>query len=288
MNRRAAFTLIELLIVMAILGVLVTMLVPVITGQIEEARRKSCQANLHAIGQKMIEYAHGHNGKLPATLTGPPNKGDHVGSYRGEEVPAAGATRGGNSRNMWLLIREDYLDKTVYICPSSGHRPDPTDAIGNYYDFGTESDTTRTNHEHLSYSLHVQKTSDNGSDFFPLSLLSSGGKAIAADRTPISGVDSWVHSAWGGTLPKVEVDTPEGGVDEADNNSFNHDQDGQNVVFMDGHAAWFETPNVGVNQDNIWTWSNAANPNGSTGVKAGASQFRFCTPGRESDSFLFP
>ena len=66
MNRRAAFTLIELLIVMAILGVLVTMLVPVVTGQIEKARRTSCQANLRAIDREKEAYLaakYGRNGE---------------------------------------------------------------------------------------------------------------------------------------------------------------------------------------------------------------------------------
>jgi prepilin-type processing-associated H-X9-DG protein len=36
-------------------------------------------------------------------------------------------------------------------------------------------------------------------------------------------------------------------------NSNNHDKDGQNILYGDGHVAWESNPFIGVNRDNIYT-----------------------------------
>lgn len=55
-NRRWAFTIVELLVVAAILGMLVAMLLPAIQAARESARRMSCQSNLRQIGLGMQQY----------------------------------------------------------------------------------------------------------------------------------------------------------------------------------------------------------------------------------------
>ncbi len=47
---RKGFTLVELLVVMAVIGILVGMIVPVIGQARETARRMSCQSNLMQLG----------------------------------------------------------------------------------------------------------------------------------------------------------------------------------------------------------------------------------------------
>src|SRR5207245_1399965 len=39
-------------------------------------------------------------------------------------------------------------------------------------------------------------------------------------------------------------------------NSNNHDKDGQNILYGDGHVAWESNPLVGTNRDNIYTTSD--------------------------------
>jgi prepilin-type processing-associated H-X9-DG protein len=36
-------------------------------------------------------------------------------------------------------------------------------------------------------------------------------------------------------------------------NSNNHDKDGQNILYGDGHVSWETNPFVGVNRENIYT-----------------------------------
>jgi prepilin-type processing-associated H-X9-DG protein len=59
-------------------------------------------------------------------------------------------------------------------------------------------------------------------------------------------------------------------------NSPNHEQEGQNVMFADGHVSYEKTPFVGIEQDNIYT------------AKNGTPQQVEASPADASDSVLLP
>lgn len=61
-RRRAAFTLVELLTVIAIIGVLVALLLPAINAAREASRNAACKNNLRQIGLGMHAYAEAHGG----------------------------------------------------------------------------------------------------------------------------------------------------------------------------------------------------------------------------------
>ncbi|MCY2929921.1 MAG: prepilin-type N-terminal cleavage/methylation domain-containing protein [Planctomycetota bacterium] len=67
MQRRKAFTLIELMVVIAIIAALAAILVPVVAGIIERARFVKCGANLNTLGKsfKMYEYDAKQGGPFP-------------------------------------------------------------------------------------------------------------------------------------------------------------------------------------------------------------------------------
>jgi len=64
-----AFTLVELLVVIGIIAILAALLLPVLTKSEGEAKRVFCQNNLEQIGIAEHNFAHDHNGKLPAAVS---------------------------------------------------------------------------------------------------------------------------------------------------------------------------------------------------------------------------
>ena len=267
-----AFTLIELLIVMAILGVLVTMLVPVIAGQIEEARRKSCQANLHAIGRKMVEYAHDHKGRFPHYWSTNANWPWHAIGHKNNvpgDTDVADGTRPlfmlmyepyEESPGVWISKATDYVPPDVFVCPSvGGAEPDP---------LGYSDQVGFTSYKNLSYSFQHHHSAD--ATGIHLSILTPGSRVIMADKNPLTAFTT--SGVTGGTtFYRMEA------TGEAhDSMSVNHGGDGQNVLRVGGSVEWATTVNLGPLGDTIWDPSN----------KTAGDLGRYDAPQSDSDVFL--
>jgi prepilin-type N-terminal cleavage/methylation domain-containing protein len=67
---RAAFTLIELLIVIAIIAVLAAILFPVLAQAREKARQSTCLSNLAQLGQAGMMYVQDYDERLPSGVGG--------------------------------------------------------------------------------------------------------------------------------------------------------------------------------------------------------------------------
>ncbi|HEY2895214.1 MAG TPA: type II secretion system protein [Pirellulales bacterium] len=64
---RKAFSLVELLVVMAIIGMLVGLLVPAVQASRESARTTNCASNLRQVGLAMTRYCDTYHGRWPET-----------------------------------------------------------------------------------------------------------------------------------------------------------------------------------------------------------------------------
>ena len=65
MNRRNAFTLIEMIVVVGVIVMLASILLPVLNTAREQARAVRCQNNLHTLWQGYVAFAESHDNRLP-------------------------------------------------------------------------------------------------------------------------------------------------------------------------------------------------------------------------------
>jgi len=141
-NRRA-FTLVELLVAIAIIAVLAALIFRVTQSTMESGRNAACVSNLRAIGAAISLYAGENENKIPYGPKAPPF------TSPSDLYPSTGAPtsllslRGGAPVALGLLLNR-YLDKTpeVLFCPGSDKKIDAaaelakvgkTQAQGGYY-----------------------------------------------------------------------------------------------------------------------------------------------------------
>ena len=63
---RAAFTIVELLVVVAIIGVLIGLLLPAVQSARAAGRRMQCASNIRQVALGVITYADAHRGRFPS------------------------------------------------------------------------------------------------------------------------------------------------------------------------------------------------------------------------------
>ena len=149
-----------------------------------------------------------------------------------------------------MLLRTQDITPEVFVCPSSNAEKDPlanmaADHRSNFTDLK----------KNLSYSFQNPYAND--------SAVGAGWKfnntlgaeyAVAADLNP--GTAGNGDAVFNPTATSSAQEMKLG-------NSNNHDKDGQNILYGDGHVAWECNPFVGVNRDNIYTTADgkiAASP----------------------------
>ena len=105
----AAFTLVELLVVIGVIALLIGMLLPALTRSRQQSNSVVCQSNLRQIGLAMLMYADQYDGFLF-----PPEMGydaQHVIPYPDTGVP-------GTIHNVWPVVVFGVWNPPVMICPT--------------------------------------------------------------------------------------------------------------------------------------------------------------------------
>ncbi len=117
-KHRSAFSLIELIVLMAILGLLAALVLTAVQSARESARRTACQSNLHQLGVA-IEAFEGVNGHLPAGAS-VRNFSLHVQLLPYVEQTGMHAQILGNADEDGHSSRFRTTLVPVFVCPSDG------------------------------------------------------------------------------------------------------------------------------------------------------------------------
>jgi prepilin-type N-terminal cleavage/methylation domain-containing protein len=247
---RRGFTLIELLVVIAIIGVLMGLLLPAIEHARHQGYIDKCASNLRQIGLGISMYANENQGNYPRTLYDP-TKPLTVGTGINATDPfqAGGPSANDLSAAPYLLLRAEHMPTEVFICP--------------YNDDTSYTVDTADPAKHSNFTDWTKNLAYSFANPYPLVAVANAGYrltnhlrgdfAVAADLNP--GVTKYAD------VTAAQIGASERVNEEA--NSRNHEQDGENVLYADGHVSWEQTCLVGIAQDNIYTnqanqWDNVS------------------------------
>jgi len=265
---------------------LIAILMPALARTRQLAFRMVCRTNLAGIGKAMLIYSNDYDDEYPRAGGINSRWGSHLGGgpqgwLSDNRFGAYGIGADGSggaatvSSSLYLLVKYVEVTPKSFICKGDSGTKEfrLTDYnAGNrelidLWDFGSNSS------EHCSYAYHMPY------GLYSLTLSSEPGMAVAADRNP------WMKSpgAEGKTPDLLGSYNPEGGREMGNvGNAIAHQEDGQNVLFMDSHVSFEKQPFCGINDDNIYTWDDlSGDPRRGGYPIANVSE-----PGSSTDSYL--
>jgi prepilin-type N-terminal cleavage/methylation domain-containing protein/prepilin-type processing-associated H-X9-DG protein len=199
-NSQRGFTLLELLVAIAIIAISATILFPVFARARENARRSSCQSNLKQIGLGMMQYVQDYDERFP-----------HQNWFSGNHPDPAFAGKTvteWNGTSAWQL--HPYIKSTqLWICPSKG------DGSPDVSQTGT-----------LSYSRNSFKAVG-----ISMAELREPARTVAwAD-----GNDAWLDGYWRDNSYPANT-SPTGGTNNRFQTQPKKHLGTANVLYLDGHV----------------------------------------------------
>jgi len=266
-RERKGFTLVELLVVVAIIALLVSILLPALNKARELAKRVKCQAQLSALGRSLALYQGDFNDENPTVCRSDSALQNYFGnlSYNDSSNPPDSwvvlqrwfksgwdfwnerPTVGGC---LYLLVLYEDTIPRMFLCPSADNdfeMDGPLNAAiqedSNVKGWMSLRDFCSM--WNLSYSYHDPFTGNrSGAD-------SSGALPVMADKNP-------KYDTENGEENTLEVPTPDSNPDSdselAAINSRNHNRELQNVLFAGFNVKNENLPTAGIGKDNIYTY----------------------------------
>ena len=280
--RRKGFTLVELLVVIGIIALLISILLPSLNRARETANRVKCGSNMRQIGQAILLYANENKGNYPRTryipgtgiTTQVTGTYDTVNNANPRDPFIDSQTDNDVIKAIFLLIRTQDITPEVFVCPSSN---DEKDTYGTVAGISALSKLSFTAKKNLSYSLaNPYPPPDAVNNGYKLNSTTGAEFAIAADINPGK------QGNYDVTVPNESSSTK----DQQKSNSPNHQGQGQNVLYGDGHASFEQNAFCGTKRDNIYTISGSLDGSNTTS-KTEATKSA-CAPKWAGDSVLVP
>lgn len=236
--KHKAFTLIKLLVVIAIIAILAAILFPVFARARENARRSSCQSNLKQLALGMTQYTQDYDEKYPA-----------LGWHN--------CCGSGWYYRYWGSAIQPYIKSTqIFACPSSPFNngsgslfsgkdaiqldADPANAGYIYgYRYGMNSYLTLARY-------NPDGSVDNADGRLHQSLIGNPSQLMMlGDANDARDWEWYVESSNGypSLYPAGADQFENGGYDGPACGSIRH-FDGANYAFADGHVKWMKTEKV--------------------------------------------
>ena len=295
--KKKGFTLIELLVVIGIIALLVSILMPALGKARELAKRIKCASQIRScmLAQALYDNSTGDVGGSAIAVVGDPGHANaYFGSgaingadYRTNETvpfwrnpdefnPSWTNINNGtqlSSRahgSLYLLVGQVDLSPKQFLCPSDGNAEeidlqyaiDQNNVVEDFADLRNFACGYN-----VSYSLN-----DPWNRKLSGSMVLGSSSPVMADQSPRYDTDDLLPRDLSTEFGDGGSDNPNivlGALDWTDNdgqktpgNSFNHGTETQNVAFADSHVERANGANVGIREDNIFTyWSpNDVNP----------------------------
>jgi prepilin-type N-terminal cleavage/methylation domain-containing protein len=297
--KKKGFTLVELLVVIAIIALLMGILMPALAKVRQIAQRMVCGSNLSGIGKAMLIYANDYEDEFPraggvtSVWNGPViwDAIDRSTAYGVNATTGAGG-KATISSCFYLLIKYAEVTSKSFICKGDSgavefkltdypqHRADLVEMV-QAWEFGPPP-TVGDPRKHCSYTYHIPFGTP-----YALTTSSEPGMAVAADRNPwIPAPGADARTPFTDFVPDIPPTFTGTAITAKKGNAQTHQDDGQNVLFMDTHVDFASRPYVGIEDDNIYTYM----PPGGIGYPQKGLQpmaFQATTiPGKKTDSLL--
>ncbi len=226
MKHHKAFTLVELLLVIAVIAILAALLLPALSRARETARRVQCGNNLRQMGLAALMYAQDDkSGHLSAAV----DEGD---------------------RNLNWLQRDLISDVRTFICPSTKNhiRPD-TKPHARTGEIGLEDlhQVAKNRGQEPGTSYLLAAFMGWQAPGFTDIEINGGIHHVKLVKKTLTAVDNYVHyhdaQNLKGAIPGASqifliMDQTWAGFQDWPDPGDNHGTEGANFVFCDGHVEW--------------------------------------------------
>jgi len=181
MRRTKAFTLVELLVVVAIIAILASLLLPSLGRARELARISTCEGNLNSVGKGIKTYASAEVGGYPRLVMDQTGTAVFSANTDADEIwdkttgKATASLGEAPMQNVWIVIAKGYFSEHAFHCPSDDQ----------WITRDSDMKYGWTDYRQFSYGMHVPYEKIGGQlNKAAWNEHLNGGVAVMGDRNP--------------------------------------------------------------------------------------------------------